>query len=115
MPIGSDARFPLNTDPSLVPAQPAMKTLVNPPAAKPLDFSYFDGGPAPLTSPASSPAPVGSGVGSVWNFLASLFGGGGSAQPQVPAQGMRGLLQTPMPRGRGAPGTNALGNPLGRF
>lgn len=56
---------------------------------------------------------AGNPLGGVWSFLASLFGGGRSAQPQGPAQGMRGLLQQPV--GRNAPGTDNLGNPYGRF
>jgi hypothetical protein len=112
MPIGSDARFPLNTDPSIVPAQPAMRMLDNPPAA------------APAATPMAATAAPGAGVGfnplgGVMSFLASLFGGGGGAATGAPAatpgpaQGMRGLLQQPV--GRGAPGTNTLGNPVGRF
>jgi hypothetical protein len=58
-----------------------------------------------------------------WGFLGHLFGGGpANGPPQAgPAQGMRGLLQqmprgVPPPRvGRGAPGTDQLGNPIGRF
>jgi hypothetical protein len=112
MPIGSDARFPLNTDPSIVPAQPAVSQVNLHNYRQPLvPLSQM---PAPAASPASSPAPVGSGVGSVWSFLASLFGGGaGAPQQQGPAQGMRGLLQRPV--GRGSPGTDTLGNPIGRF
>jgi hypothetical protein len=113
MPIGSDARFPLNTDPSLVPAQPAVSQVnlgiggYNP-RAQPLVPLANMQTPMGATSPASSPQPVGSSPSSIMSFLASLFGGGGG-----PAQGMRGLIQTPV--GRGSPGVNSLGNPYGRF
>ena len=43
----------------------------------------------------------------IWSFLSSLFGGQGPGA----SQGMTGLLA----RGRGAPGTDTLGNPFGRY
>jgi hypothetical protein len=76
--------------------------------------------PAQAATPVSAMAPQtqapGAGLNpmaSVWSFLQSLFGGQGAVPSPGPAQGMRGLLQTPV--GRGAPGTNSLGNPVGRF
>lgn len=46
------------------------------------------------------------GAGGFWDMLRSLFTGS-SGQPQ----GMTGLLA----RGRGGPGTDQLGNPVGRY
>ena len=60
-------------------------------------------GPA-YTGPAQTP-PQYSGL---FGFLQSLFGGGGAS---TAPQGMTALLA----RGRGAPGTDNLGNPVGRF
>ena len=77
-----------------------------------LDFSVFDG-MDPRSDPTgpSGPTPTpGRSAGNPFlSFLASLFsrGVGGGANPQ----GMTGLLV----RGRGAPGTNNLGNPFSRF
>ena len=101
MPIGSDARFPLNTDPSIVPAQPAVSQV-------PLAMAAQPGSPAASPTPAQPPQP-----GSFWGFLNSLFNRG--ALGQGPPQGMRGLLQPPQPMGQRRPGTDTLGNPLGRF
>ena len=113
MPIGSDANFPLNTDPGIVPAQPAVSPVnlgFNPRAQPLVPLSQMPAQPgAPPTNPAPTP-PVQSGnAGNLWGLLAHLFGGSTPGPPQ----GMRGLMQPPA--GRGAPGTDRLGNPLGRF
>lgn len=75
-----------------------------------LDFSAFGNGDFGQGAPQgpSGPAPSTPVQGNpLFNFLASLFHRSGGAAPQ----GMTGLLA----RGRGAPGTNNLGNPVNRF
>lgn len=104
MPIGSDANFPLNTDPSIVPAQPAVSR-VN--LGSPLPPANPFRAPMRPTGPGLQPQPQGQMT--VWDALRNLFSGwGGAPSPQ----GMRGLIA---PRGQGAPGTDALGNPTTRF
>lgn len=115
MPIGSDARYPLNTDPSIVPAQPAV-SVVNPgynPRAQPqVPLSSMPQTPqVPIGQVATQPQP-GAGSTNFWDVLRNLFAGPrGMPAFSGPPQGMTGLLL----RGRGAPGTNQLGNPLGRY
>lgn len=74
-----------------------------------LDFSVFGNGDVGGTAQGpSGPAPSTPVQGNpFFNFLSSLFGRSGGSAPQ----GMTGLLA----RGQGAPGTDALGNPVGRF
>ena len=84
---------------------------MNPPLPPHLQGRGLSGAPLPPTgNPNLAPTqtmPANTGGNPIINFLSSLFGAGG----QSPAQGMTGLLA----RGRGAPGTDTLGNPLGRF
>ena len=111
--IGGDWRFPSeNVDPRLMPTGPGIMTprvLRNPAPAPSLANA-----PLPPVRPNIN-VPVGqvaqSGSGSLWDALRALFSGQPAAQAQ--AQGMTGMLQSP--RGQGARGTDALGNPFNRF
>ena len=62
-------------------------------------------------SPATQPVPTQPMQnGGILSVLANLFS---SRSPAPSAQGMRGLV--PQPQGRNGPGTDNLGNPIGRF
>jgi hypothetical protein len=105
----TDASAPLNSDPSLVPAQPAVSRVFLPHNQPRVPLAQMPQPDAPPTNPAPV-APVQSGnMNNLWGLLTHLFGGSTPGPPQ----GMRGLMQPPA--GRGAPGTDRLGNPLGRF
>ena len=107
-PAANNMPFPGQVDPrGIFAPRPAMapRVLRNPaPAA------------APMPVRPNINVPVGqvaqSGTGSLWDALRALFSGQPAAQAQ--AQGMTGMLQSP-PRGQGARGTDALGNPFNRF
>ena len=135
-PLGSPAAprpaAPAQYGPPIPADYPGVKTPLGPdpppgyvwPNANTRDVTGYTG---PVTTPGyltgGQAQPGWNPMANFWGFLGHLFGGGpANGPPQAgPAQGMRGLLQqmprgVPPPRvGRGAPGTDQLGNPIGRF